>query len=200
MLAWNCAWLAALWLLASSASAQTNTATPTKPEAHSAQATPRPEYEVKAAFIYKFALYVEWPQDAHPDESKPIVIAIAGKDPFVGKLEQAVKDKTVQHHKIAIRHIKSAEEVRGCHILFIAASEADRMQDYLLAVKGTWILTIGDTPNMAARGVMINLIQRNSGVGFEINRETLEHAGLKASSQMLDLAQIVKSTVPPRTH
>jgi hypothetical protein len=163
----------------------------------SAQIPPRPEYEIKAAFLYKFALYVAWPPNAHPDDTQPIIIGVAGENPFGDKLDNFIKNKKIQHHQIIIRYIKSPNDVPGCHILYITHSENDRLNAYLAAAKGRWILTIGDTPGMANRGVMINLMQHNAGLGFEINRTALEQAGLKASSQLLDLAQIVSPTLPP---
>lgn len=159
-----------------------------------AQVAPRPEYEIKAAFLYKFTLFVEWPPNVRPEENRPIVIGVAGKNSFGDTLDSFVKNRTAHNRQIAVRYLNSPSEISGCHLLFICPSESQLLDDYLAAARDSAVLTVGDTPGMAARGVMINLIQRNKGLGFEINRGALERAGLKASSQLLDLAQIIKTT------
>lgn len=82
-----------------------------------------PEYQVKAAYLFNFLKFVEWPEDAFPDQLAPIVIGISGDDPFGNALPQVIIGKTVQGRDLVIHKYRSGEDMRGAHILFISPSE-----------------------------------------------------------------------------
>jgi hypothetical protein len=154
-----------------------------------AQAQGLSEYQVKAAFLYNFARFVDWPADS-PDS--PFVIGIVGDDPFRGALESAVKGKTVNGRPVLVRRFTSAESAHGCQILFISGSERGRLQSILDSLNGSAVLTVGETEGFARSGVAINFVIENDRVRFEVNVEAAERVQLKISSKLLSIARIVK--------
>jgi hypothetical protein len=145
------------------------------------------EYDVKAAFLYNFAKFVDWPPAAFPDPNS-LRICVLGEDPF-GKSLQAVTDEQVGGHKLIVTRTESLAKPTGCQILFISRSERERLAQILAAVKGSPVLTVGDTDGFANRGVMINFVLEGSKVRFEINTESADRAGIKISSKLLQLAK-----------
>jgi hypothetical protein len=145
------------------------------------------EYEVKAAFIYNFANFVEWPRDTFQGESSSLVIYVLGKDPF-GNILNSINGKTVQGKKVVIRQAMQIEEVKECHILFVSASEKRNLAYVLKSLKARHVLTIGDQDRFCQAGGMINLVILNKRVGFEINVSAAKRAGIKISSSLLKLA------------
>lgn len=145
------------------------------------------EYEVKAAFIYNFAKFVEWP--SNPSQSS-VAVCVFGKDPF-GSAFVPIEDKRVGDKKIIIKRNVSFQNLEDCNILFISNSEKERLPQILEALGGLPVLTIGDTTGFALHGVMINFYMEDKTVRFEINQEAAEHAGLKISSKLLKIARIV---------
>jgi hypothetical protein len=150
------------------------------------------EYEVKAAFIYNFAKFVEWQPDAFMGHPQTIVIGIIGDDPFGDVLDQTVKDKLVNNKKLEIHRFKSNEPPVGCQILFICPSEKQNLSAILKKVQGQNVLLVGDMEGFARSGGIINLVMTDGKVHFEINMSAAERSGLKISSRMLKLAQIIK--------
>ena len=148
------------------------------------------EYDVKAAYIYNFAKFVEWSKGKSPEPLGTITVCVVGSDPF-GPTLAAIEGKTVEGKKIRTRRDPAVQNVKGCEVLFISGSEEERLDRVLEAVKGLTVLTIGDTKGFAQRGVMINFYMENRNVRFEINPKAAERAGLKISSNLLKIAKIV---------
>jgi hypothetical protein len=148
------------------------------------------EYDVKAAYIYNFAKFVEWPRGKPPEPGGTISVCLVGNDPF-GPALAAIEGKTAEGKKIRIRREQFARNVKGCEVLFISSSEEERLDRVLEAVKGLPVLTIGDTKGFAQRGVMINFYMESRQVRFEINPKAAERGGLKISSNLLKIAKIV---------
>jgi len=151
------------------------------------------EYEIKAAFLYNFALYVEWPKDGAPDAGT-FVIGVLGEDPFGPILDRIAHNKTVNGKKIVIKRFDTIEDYTPCHILFIAASEADRLAAILKTLNDAPVLTVGDTTGFGQEGVIINLYVEQGKVRFKINLAAAQRVGLTISSKLLRLATIVKTT------
>lgn len=152
-----------------------------------AAATPT-EYEVKAAFLYNFAKYVQWP----PPSRSTFVIAVLGKDPFGSVLDEAMNGQSVQRRSIVIRRLARIEDVTGCDILFISSSERRNVQTVFTALHRLPVLTVADMDQFAEGGGMINLTTEGKHVRFEMNPDAIRRAGLKAGSQLYRLARIVK--------
>jgi hypothetical protein len=156
-------------------------------------ASDRPtEYEVKAAYLYNFAKFVEWPADTFKDANEPFVIAVVGRDPFGTALDQLLAGKTVNGHPVEIRRVADPSQARGSHIVYVAAPEDGTVPLALRRVSGDGVLTVGDGQGFAARGGIIGFRTEDRRVRFDINAHRAERAGLKVSSQLLKLARIVE--------
>ena len=149
------------------------------------------EYQIKAAFLYNFAKFVEWPPEAFSDAKSPIVIAILGEDPFDPSLEEIIAGKTVQGRPLVVKHWKNLDGSWQCHILFVSASARGFLGDIFQKTGLSNVLTVGEMEGFAQRGGMINFILFENKVRFEINHKAAESAGLKISSKLLSLARKV---------
>lgn len=147
------------------------------------------EYEVKAAFIYNFTRFVQWPKAR---ASGPLDICVMGDDPFGSAIDEAVEGKRAAGREIAVTRLDVVEQANACEVLFIAASEEHELERILETLGEAPVLTVGDIDDFAERGGMINLTNEGNHVRFEINVDALERAGLRASSQLLRLATIVE--------
>ena len=154
------------------------------------------EYQVKAAFLYNFAKFVEWPEGAFKTPTDPIIICVLGRSPFGSLLEQSVKGKQIEGRALVIRQISEPREASGCHLLFVTASEKKRSPAILELLKSASVLTVGETSNFAAAGGVINFKLEDGKVGLEINVCSAERARLKISSKLLSLAKIIKDDKP----
>ncbi|MBI3855352.1 MAG: YfiR family protein [Planctomycetes bacterium] len=149
------------------------------------------EYEVKAAFLYNFAAYVEWPKAAFAEESSPILVCVVGADPFAGTLDRALQGKTAQGRSLAVRHAASAKEAKGCHIVFLPAAEGEQLAALTAALAGTPALLVGESEGLARKGAACNFAIEDSRVRLEVNVGTAEKAGLRLGSKLLKIARRV---------
>lgn len=150
------------------------------------------EDKLKAAVLYNFAKFVEWPsEDFANDDKAPIVIGILGADPFGPEFDKAMLEKTASGRKVVIKRYNNAKDARACHILFIAPSENHRLPQILAAVKGTNILTVGEAPRFTALGGVIRLYLEEGQVRFEINLDAVKRTKLQVNAELLQLAKIV---------
>lgn len=156
-----------------------------------AERPPVKEYQVKAVFLYNFAQFVEWPDAAFPGDSSPLVVGILGTDPFNSYLDEVVRGEKVNGHPIRVVRYDSPEEVEDCHVLFVSASEGDRLGPILQRLKDRRILTVGETDLFARHGGMVSFVNRQGRVRFQINLDALQAADLSVSSKLLRLAEIV---------
>ncbi len=158
-------------------------------------ATPAPgppavsEYKVKAAFLFNFAKFVEWPE--REGDTDAVTIGVIGFDPFGENLEQVVRDKTVGSKRIAIRRFAGVEELEPCDILFISPSESSRLDAILRALDGTATLTVGEDEGFVQKGGIIRFFTEQSKIRFEINLDAAEYEGLRLSSRLLQVARTV---------
>jgi hypothetical protein len=146
------------------------------------------EYEVKAAFLFNFSKFVEWPEGSFASAADRISICVLGQDPFGALLEHAVRDKRVNGREIAIQKTASVSRVAGCHILFIASSEQDRLDEILGRLADRPVLTVSDAESAAERGSIIGLTLDDKRVRFEVHLNAARRARLKLSSQLLKVA------------
>jgi hypothetical protein len=144
---------------------------------------------VKAAFLFHFAQYVEWPDGALKDASSPLVYCTIGEDPFRGALDATLKGKTIGGHSVEVRHLQKVSP--GCHLVFIGEAEKKQIPATLGMLKGSPALTVGESPGFAQQGGMIGLFLEENKIRFEINLETTTQANLKISARLLALAKRV---------
>jgi len=150
---------------------------------------PRPaEYEVKAAYLYNFAKFVEWPAVSGRDT---FVVGILGRDPFGALLDNAVAGKNVGGRRLTVRRCATLEDVAGVDMLFIASSEASRVADVLKHVQGTPTLTVGETDGFVGRGGMVGFRVMDEVVRFDVDLDQSTRAGLRVSSQLVRVARKV---------
>jgi hypothetical protein len=145
------------------------------------------EYQVKAAFIFNFAKFVEWPGDAFSDGG-PLVVAVVGDDPFGGALDR-INGSMANGRRLRIKRLRMGDNLRACHILYIAQSEARNVGKILDNVRGTSVLTIGETAQFNQSGGMIRFVIQNQKVRFEINANAASQVRLRISSKLLALSK-----------
>ena len=148
------------------------------------------EYQVKAAFLFNFAKFVEWPQDAFKGPDDPITICVLGQNPFGSALEDVVRNKTVVNRTFAVREVANAQQAGKCQIVFVSSSERKRFRPLLEDLKGRSILTVGEADDFTANGGIINFKLKDARVRIEIDAGSAERAGLRISSKLLSLAEI----------
>lgn len=153
-----------------------------------AEATSR-EYQLKAAFLYNFAQFVEWPDDSFKSSGSPIVIAVLGQNPFGTALEQIVGGKSVNGRSIAIRYFATIEEMESCHILFVCPSERFNVGP-IVAKAGPTTLTVGDFEGFTRDGGIFRLFAESNKMRFEVNMDAARRSRLKISSKLLKLAKV----------
>jgi len=148
------------------------------------------EYQVKAAWLYNFTLYVKWPANAFADAQSPYRVAVVGEEPFGPLLDEAMKDKAPAGRKIVVERLKPGQPLRDCHLLFICRSEENRLDDILAAVKGAPVLTVSDLSRFAERGGMISLEKPETKMQLGVNQEKLREANLTVSARLLKLKNV----------
>lgn len=150
------------------------------------------EYQVKAAFLYNFSKFVEWPAKAFPAPNSPIRFAVVGEDPFGAELDRALEGKVVGGRPLVLQRFGSATaDLRRCHIVFISSSEARRLPDLLELLRGAPVLTVSEMEPFVRAGGVIRLTEDDRHVRFEINVQAAEQEGLQISSKLLALATVV---------
>lgn len=149
------------------------------------------EYEIKAAYIYNFAKFVEWP-GANGSARSTFSIGILGNDPFGSAIDNTIIDKTVEGRRIVIERFPDLAAMRlSAHppdVVFIGALPAGGLEEALAYIRNLPILTIGETSGFCEKGGTINFVIRKNHIRLEINRAAAEHAKLKISSKLLQLA------------
>ena len=150
------------------------------------------EYAIKAAYLYQFSRYVQWPASAFANENSPLVIGVLGADPFGNILEEIAKTKRIEGRPIAIRRFATMADFKPCHILFISSSVSPEQKEAAIQkAKHAPILLVGEEPGFAEQGGTINFFFDENKIRFEINATAVKHDQLKISSKLLSLAKIV---------
>jgi len=149
------------------------------------------EYQAKAAFLYDFVKFVERPAANPAGVSASPTVCVMDDDPFDNALDAAVRGKSFNGTELQVRHVPNVQEARSCSVLFISTSERARVRPILEGLKGTSVLTVGDTPGYAKQGCMINFLMEDNKVRFEVNAGAASLANLRISSKLLSLAKIV---------
>ena len=151
------------------------------------------EYQVKAAFLYNFAKFVEWPPEAFKSPKDPILVCVFGHSPVGNALEEAIHGKSIAGRPLAYRQVSDAESASPCQILFVGSADSKHFRTLLESLKPMGILTVGEAPGFASDGGVINFKLDDGRVHFEINVDAAEQEQLHISAKLLSLAQIVKS-------
>lgn len=147
--------------------------------------------QVKAAFLYNFTKFVDWPAAAFSTPDAPLVLGILGPTPVGAAAMQSLADKKVMGRPLEVRLISGIEEAKRCHILFISVTEQPRLAQLIDSLRGSSILTVSDIEHFAERGGSIGLTTVKQKIRFEINIAAAREAGLVVSSQLLTLATAI---------
>jgi hypothetical protein len=156
-----------------------------------AQTETSAEYQLKAAFLFNFAKFIDWPPASFAGPQASFSICILGSDPFGHSMDELLQGKTIADRRVSIERSKQVADVRHCQMVFVSASEKSRVREILDGLKGTNVLAVGDTEGFAAAGGAIQFAIEDNHVRFVINTDAADRAGLKVSSNLLSLAHVV---------
>jgi hypothetical protein len=151
------------------------------------------ENQVKAAYLFNFARYVEWPSGAHSSPTSALMIGVVGGGTVSDLLRKTVDGKTVGDRKLKVIEYASPSDARASHILFVpGARSVDQILKTIRDLKGTHVFAVADADGFAKHGGVANFIVAENRVRFAINKSAAEKAGLKVSSKLLRLADLVE--------
>jgi hypothetical protein len=158
------------------------------------------EYQIKAAFLYNFINFVDWPEEKVTDSNELITIGIIGSDPF-GQAFEPLKNKQAKDKKVLIKRFVSLKEsklssgqveaIRKCHLLFVCHSEKEQLKEIFNLVQGHSVLIVGDMNGFIESGGIVNFVIDDKKVRFEINNAAAKQAKLNIRSKLLRLAKRV---------
>jgi hypothetical protein len=154
---------------------------------HSAEFQPA-EYQLKAAFMFNFAKFITWPPEAFAETNSPFRFGVLGQNPFGDDLDRLVRNKSLGGHPLTVERPGSVAEARKCHVLFISTSEENHLRQILDDLRGSTVLTVGETSRFVESGGIIGFVIESQKIHFEINSQEASRAGLKVSSKLLSLA------------
>jgi len=154
-----------------------------------AGATPTP-LETKAEMLFNVAKFVQWPAGTRL-RSGEMTFAILGDDELAAVIAATLSTRSIGGRRVFVRCVRRAQDARDCQVLYVAASEAARVREVLASLGGVAVLTTADLPGFAAGGGMVNFVEENAKIRFEINPGSAERARLRISARLLALARIV---------
>ena len=155
------------------------------------------EAQIKSALLYNFIKFVDWPPSRFAEANSPIIIGVAGSSEMRADLEGMVQGRRLYGRKLSIVTVDRPATVQLVHVLFISRVEGKGLDEFLGAVRGSAILTVGETREFAKRGGMICFVPEVGKLRFEINIQAVEEAGLRISAQLQKLAKSVHRTATP---
>jgi len=149
------------------------------------------EYQLKAAFLFNFAKFIDWPESSFASPHSDFAICILGADPFGRAMDELLQDKMVANRRVSVERYRQVTEARHCQVIFVSASEKPRVHEILEGLRGTNTLAVGETDGFAAAGGAIQFAIEDNRVRFLINTTAADRAGLRVSSKLLSLARVV---------
>ncbi|UGQ45791.1 YfiR family protein [Massilia endophytica] len=149
------------------------------------------ERQVKAAYLYKFSGFIEWPEGSFARPDSPLVIGIAGDDALAEQLERTVAGRSINGRPVQVQRLKKGEPRAPLHILFLGADRAVA-QDMLAQYKGQPVLTVSDREEVFGMGSVINFVVAEERLRFEVSLKAAASAGLRVSARMLAVAYRVQ--------
>jgi uncharacterized Zn-binding protein involved in type VI secretion len=150
------------------------------------------EYSVKAAYLAKLGIFVEWPRSAFETPQSPVVLCVVGADPFGDTLDKLVEGERVGDRPVVVRRLKTVARSSGCAILFAGGSAEQSAAQALEAVNGTGVLTVADDAQDSRSAAIVDFVVQDGRVRFTINGRAAAQNGINVSSHLLSLAASVK--------
>ncbi len=153
------------------------------------------EYKLKAAYLYQFTKFTQWPESKFEDANTPIKICVLGHNPF-GSLLDNFSNRSSQQRSISIKLIKNLKALPDCHIVYIDKSEKKRLQNILKKIKNMPVLSVSDITGFAQKGGIIGFIPKHKKLGIEVNIKASKIAKTKLSSKLIEISSVVDSEMP----
>jgi len=150
------------------------------------------EFQVKAAYLYNFGRFVQWPEESTGGRAESFEICVLGADPFGPALDATLAGGTINGKSVSAKRIAKPQDINSCRILFISSSEDGHLKEDLAALDKTRVLTVSDIPRFSERGGMIGFILEGNRVRFDVNLDSAQGAGLTLSSELLKVATNVR--------
>ena len=151
------------------------------------------EYQVKAVFLWRLAQFTQWPSNAFENADSPIAICVLGENPFGDALEEAVRGETAHGRRLVVRHYRSVQEIKACHILYIGGSVARQVKEIIAALRGRSILTVSDIEGFAlSYDGMVRFLTDQNKIKLRVNVKAATAARLALDPRLLRTAEIVK--------
>jgi len=170
--------------------------------AYSAEASLSREQQLKAAFLYNFTKFVEWPARSFASPHDPIVIGVLGHSPFAAALglalDQTVAGRSVNGRGVIVKRVDTAEEAAATHLLFVPTPDEAQFEQIRATIEASPVLTVGESSSFARLGGAINFVVEGDKVRFEISTAPAERAGLRISAQLQKLAKLVRKEAVPQ--
>jgi hypothetical protein len=157
-----------------------------------AQSSKPTDYDVKAAYLYNFGHFVEWPANVASPQTESFTVCVLGQDPFGPVLDATLAGETIAGKRVAAKRISTLDESGSCQILFLSSAEEARLNTIIKALNRKAVLTVSDMPEFAKRGGMIQFVLEGKRVRFEVNLAAVQHAGLSVSSELLKVATTIR--------
>jgi hypothetical protein len=154
------------------------------------------EHRVKAAYLYKFAGYVDWPAAAFADADTPITFGVIGSEPLASELSAVVAGRTINNRNLSVRRLKAGDALTGVHILFVGTAESSRLGQLARSARPHAVLTVSESEGALDQGSVINFIVSDRRVRFEVALDSAEKSGIRLSSRLLAVAQQVRTANP----
>jgi hypothetical protein len=150
------------------------------------------EYALKAAYLFNFTKFVEWPVQEPSRPAEVFTIGVIGRDPFGADIAAQLSTKTVQDKKLVFTQLSHSRQAADCQMVFISASETRGLGEILGSLQNSPVLTVSDMDAFVQRGGMVGFTREQNKVRFQINLAAADKAGLKISSQLLKLAKSIE--------
>jgi hypothetical protein len=154
------------------------------------------EFQVKAAYLYNFGRFIEWPNENASGKNEAFEICVLGADPFGPTLDATLARETIDGKSVAAKRISKPQDVDSCRIVFISSSEEGHLKEVLAALDKASVLTVSDIPRFSERGGMIGFILDGNRVRFDVNLASAQDARLTLSSELLKVATNVRKDRP----
>lgn len=154
------------------------------------------ENQIKAAYLYKFASYIDWPPFTFAQENSPLVIGIVGADEVAGELHSLTKGRSINGRQLEIKSLKAGETLSGIQVLFIGQQAIRNAFVLPEDIKIEPVLTVTDSSNGLSSGSIINFVVVDNHIRFEVSTAHADRCGLKISARLLGVAQRIETGRP----
>ena len=149
------------------------------------------EDKVKAAYLYNFAKFVEWPENSFQDALAPIHLCVLNDPSIESELSQVVRDKRITGRAVVVVPIQNGEQGRNCQILFINSAQSWQAEHIIKVLQGASVLTVGETTGFVEQGGIVNFVVQNDQVHFQVNHRAATQNKLRMSARLLSVAKRV---------